>query len=374
MRHRTRSGGHAGLLAGLLVLLLASGTVAGAGLPRRLSDGEFWRLIESFSEPGGFFRSDNLVSNEDTYQRVLPELVATAPAGGVFIGVGPDQNFTYIAATNPAAAFIVDIRRANLHVHLMYKALFELSADRATFLSRLFSRPMPAGLRRDAGVERLFGEVASAPPSRALFESTRAAVLDRLRRGHRFPLSQADADGVTDVLEAFFTAGPEISYSNTASGWGAYPTFRDLQIAGDEDGMQRGYLASEANFDRVRSLQRRNLIIPIVGDFAGPKALRSASDWIRAHGGVVAAFYTSNVEQYLFQDGSWDRFAGTVATLPVDASSVFIRSCFNNNCATSHVSRSSVLIDPIVALLRERTAGRITSYSDVLAFRPPVSR
>ena len=371
MREQTRYAGHAGLLASLL-LLFASGTGAGAGLPRHLSDGEFWHLIESFSEPGGFFRSDNLVSNEDTYQRVLPELVATVPAGGVFIGVGPDQNFTYIAATNPAAAFIVDIRRANLWVHLMYKALFELSADRATFLSRLFSRPMPEA--RDAGVERLFGQLASAPPSRALFESTRAAVLDRLRRGHRFPLSQADADGVTDVLEAFFTAGPEISYSNTASGWGEYPTFRDLQIAGDEDRMQRGYLASDANFDRVRSLQRRNLIIPIVGDFAGPKALRSASEWIRAHDGVVAAFYTSNVEQYLFQDGSWDRFAGTAATLPVDASSVFIRSCFNNNCATDHVSRSSVLLDPIVALLRERTAGRITSYSDVLAFRPPVSR
>jgi hypothetical protein len=34
----------------------------------RLADREFWRLIEEFSEPNGFFRSDNLVSNEDTFQ------------------------------------------------------------------------------------------------------------------------------------------------------------------------------------------------------------------------------------------------------------------------------------------------------------------
>jgi hypothetical protein len=40
----------------------------------------------------------------------------------------------------PKIAFIVDIRRQNLIEHLMYKALFELSADRAEFISRLLSR------------------------------------------------------------------------------------------------------------------------------------------------------------------------------------------------------------------------------------------
>jgi hypothetical protein len=347
---------------------------AAPGLPRQIDDAQFRRLIADFSEPGGFFRSDNLVSNEDTYPSVLPELVATVTPGGAYFGVGPDQNFTYIAALDPAVAFITDIRRGNLHLHLLYKALFEISGDRADFLSRLFSRPRPPGLDASSTVDELFAAVARQSPSDALHAATRTAVIERLTRARGLPLTAADADGIASVLEAFHAAGPEIAYSNTTSARGRYPTFRDLQVARDAAGRPRSYLASEASFRRVQSLQQRNLVVPLVGDFAGPRALRAAGAWVRAAGGTVSAFYTSNVEQYLFQDGLWDRFADTVATLPLDASSTFIRSCFNNNCAAGTVSRSSVLLDPIARLLKEAEAGRITSYADVLAYRPPVGR
>jgi hypothetical protein len=358
--------------AALLILLTAvAAPGARAALPTQLSDAEFWRLVTTFSEPGGIFRSDNLVSNEDTYQTVLPELAAAVRPGGAYFGVGPDQNFTYIAALRPAVAFIVDLRRANLQLHLMYKALFELAPDRAAFVSRLFSRRLPAGVPTDERVDRLFGRLASAPPSRALYESTRAAVIDRLRRGHGFALSAADADGIAQLLETFFVAGPEISYSNTAAGWGQYPTFRDLQIAADARGVQRAYLATESNYRAVRSRHQRNAIVPLVGDFAGPTALAAAGAWVRGRGGVVTAFYASNVEQYLFEDGRWPRFAASVAALPVDDRSMFIRSCFNSHCATSGSSRSAVLIDPVAAMLRDLDAGLISSYADVLALRPP---
>ena len=71
----------------------------------------------------------------------------------MYLGVGPEQNFTYITAVRPRMAFILDIRRGNLQEHLLYKALFELSADRAEFLSRLFSRPRAAGLTTDSTPE-----------------------------------------------------------------------------------------------------------------------------------------------------------------------------------------------------------------------------
>ena len=70
--------------------------------------------------------------------------------GGVYLGVAPDQNFTYIVATAPRLAFIVDIRRGNLLQHLMYKAIFELSVDRAEFVSRLFSKRRPPGATTSA--------------------------------------------------------------------------------------------------------------------------------------------------------------------------------------------------------------------------------
>src|ERR1700722_17366781 len=115
-------------------------------LPQRLTDAEFWRLTEELSEPNGYFRSDNLLSNEIYFQYVIRELVQRTQPGGVYMGVGPEQNFTYIAALKPKMAFITDIRRGNLHLQLMYKALFELSADRTEFVSRLFVRKRPARL------------------------------------------------------------------------------------------------------------------------------------------------------------------------------------------------------------------------------------
>src|SRR5262252_3685750 len=113
-------------------------------LPTKLSDQEFWALTEMASEPNGEFQSDNFLSNERGYQVVIPDLIATAKPGRVYLGVGPEQNFPYIVALKPALAIIFDVRRGNLHEHLLYKALFELSADRADFLSRLFCRPRPA--------------------------------------------------------------------------------------------------------------------------------------------------------------------------------------------------------------------------------------
>jgi hypothetical protein len=338
-----------------------------AAPPPRLSDAEFWQLVDRFSEPGGFFRSDNLVSNEDTYQAVLPELAATVRPGGAYLGVGPDQNFTYIAATNPAIAFITDIRRGNLQLHLMYKAIFELSESRAAFLSRLLSRPPPAGLRATATPAALVAAFAAARPSRDRFVRTRDEIVRHLERTR--PLDPRDRDGIEYVLDAFYQAGPALSYSNTPSGRGRFPTFGDLQRATDDQGVARGYLASEALYAKVRALQQRNLIVPVVGDFAGGRALRAIGAYLRDREMVVAAFYTSNVEQYLFEDGTWHRFADNVAALPTTDASLFVRSCFNNYCAAGAESRSSVLLDPIAALLQEVRSGKVSSYSDVLAWR-----
>src|SRR6185295_6888209 len=115
-------------------------------LPNRLSDEAYWKMISDFSEPGGRFSSDNFVSNELGIQLVLSDLTKDRKSDGAYLGVGPEQNFTYIVALQPKIAFIFDIRRQNLIEHLLYKALMELSSDRADFLSRLFSRPRPDGL------------------------------------------------------------------------------------------------------------------------------------------------------------------------------------------------------------------------------------
>lgn len=365
-----------------------AGPAAAEPLPSSLNDRAFWRLIIETSEPNGFFRSENLVSNERTYQDVIPRLVRSAAPGGVYLGVAPDQNFAYILALRPRMAFIVDIRRGNLLEHLMYKALFELSDDRGTFLSRLFSRPKPAGLTSRATAEDLFTAFDAVSPSEALFQQNLADIRGLLEGRHQWPLSEDDESEIEMIYSAFLNDGPGLRYSaspvlltNGVNGFrgGAgrfplpypdFPSYEELQEATDPTGRDCGYLASETNFEYLKAFEAKNLLVPIVGDFAGPKALRGVGDYVRAHGATVSAFYVSNVEQYLMEDGEFEAFARNVATLPLDDRSTFIRSVWSRygyqGTRLGPDGRASAL-DPIRLFVRDVEAGRVQSYYDINA-------
>lgn len=311
----------------IALVLPAPAQFSDARLPDRIGDGEFWRLVSEFSEPDGAFRSDNLVSNEIVFARVVPELARAATANGVYLGVGPEQNFTYIAAIRPRIAFILDIRRGNLHLQLLYKVLFELSASRAEFVARLFNRD---GLDRlDAAVTArdLFDAAIESPVSPDyVYRSRLADVREWLLRWHRFPLSQADLEGIEAVYAALRRFGPTITWHSSANGsTGGRAEYAELMTQTDGEGNVLSYLASEAQFQLVKELQTRNLVVPVVGDFAGGKALKSIGQYLRSHGSVLTAFYVSNVESYLRQDEKWLSFCGNVASLPYDHRSLFVR-------------------------------------------------
>jgi hypothetical protein len=147
------------------------------------------------------------------------------------------------------------------------------------------------------------------------------------------------------------------------------PTYGWLMQETDGDGAHRSYLASEANFRLLQETHRRNLIVPVVGDFAGEKALRSVGRWLRDHGTTVGAFYTSNVEQYLFQQNDdWRRFYDNVASLPFDSTSTFIRSVSNRMAARAQNpnSRMVQLVLPINELLTAYRARQVRQYRDVV--------
>jgi hypothetical protein len=303
------------LVTGALTFTL---TARGAReLPARLTDQEFWTLVTESSEPDGYFRSDNLTSNELGFQFVIPELVGRTRPGRVYLGVGPEQNFTYMAAVKPAMAIIFDIRRGNMLVQLMYKALFELSRDRAEFMSLLFSRPRPASVGPESSASDLFAAYAAVPAREALYHKTLAAIRGHLRTTRRLPISAQDLEGIEYVLSTFYYRGYAIRSS---------PTYADLMMASDAKGVNRSYLATEASFLFLKGLHSRNLVVPVVGDFGGPRAIRAVGKFLKTHGAIVSAFYLSNVEQYLYGDGKWQAFCGNVATLPLDEGSTFIRS------------------------------------------------
>ena len=361
----------------LVALTLLSGAIATpaatAPLPARLADRAFWELSTSLSEPNGFFRSDNLVSNEHTFQYVIPRLIQQGRAGGVYMGVAPDQNFTYIVATRPQIAFVLDIRRGNLLEHLMYKALIELSADRVEFVSRLFAKPRPPSLGPRSSVNDIFTAFAAVSTSEAMYRRQVLEITNQLTKFHGFPLSPDDLEHIESIYFAFFWEGPSLRYS-TGSGLGGpgrgvgFPSYEELMMATDWEGQARGYLASESAFQTLKGYQERNLIVPVIGDFAGPKALRGIGRYIREHESVVTAFYVSNVEQYLFQDGRFNEFARNVATLPVDARSTFIRSVWTRfGFAGSMLgpdSRGTALY-PIRDFVKDFQDGLLQSYYDL---------
>jgi hypothetical protein len=349
--------------------------IGAQGLPARLSDGDLWRMIDQFSESGGYFRSDNLVSNEITFQHVIPDLQKSTTTGGVYLGVGPDQNFTYIVALQPKIAFIVDIRRQNMLQHLLYKSLIEQSGDRADFLSLLFSRPRPPGLDTASTAEALFHAYRAVAPDSGAYRKNVAAVRKHLLEEHRFPLSPDDVYALEYVYSAFFDAGPDLTYSYPRMAATSFrprrmPTYEELMVATDSFAVNRGYLGSEASFRILADMQRRNLIVPLVGDFGGDKALRSVARYLKDNRATVTAFYTSNVEQYLFQGDAWRGFFANVAELPVDSSSTFLRAVFNMGGmqyrSLPSGPRSVTLMASIAESVKAFNEGRIQSYFDVI--------
>ncbi len=131
------------------------------------------------------------------------------------------------------------------------------------------------------------------------------------------------------VYEAFFERGPDIRYSMRSFRRGRpFPTYAELMTAADTRGVAGSFLASEEAYRAVRDLEARNLVVPVVGDFSGTRALAGVGTFLRDHGLTVAVFYASNVEMYLFRGDGWKTFYQNLSSLPTDGRSALVRSVF----------------------------------------------
>ena len=322
----------------LFPLLLLSGcepsvpAAASQGPPAALADTTFARLVEALSEPGGYFDTDNLISNERSYLHVVGVLREMGvEEGGAYLGVGPDQNFSYMAALRPSVALVVDIRRDNMLQHLLFKALFHLADTRVEYLGLLHGRALPEDPASWTGrdVEALVEHVDGSPPLAGPERARLRLLVDSTVASFGVPLSPEDRATLARFHDAFITEGLSLRFrSHGRAPRPYYPTFRQLLLERDLGGRRANYLAHEESYRFLREMQRSHLVIPVVGDLAGPHALRAIGEWLRGRGENVSAFYVSNVEFYLFGDGSFPRFADNVGALPFRAGSVLIRSYF----------------------------------------------
>ena len=297
-----------------------------------LTDSELEQLVLELSEPSAYFDTDNLISNEISYLHVIPRMKEVGSGKGAYLGVGPDQNFTYLVHLQPALAIILDVRRDNLLQHLYLKMLMEASADRLDYLSRLFGKPLPRGFERDpeqdaSGLARLFNTWSRDSD---FFEKNLTAAWLAMR--NRFPTLTRDGDrtSIDKIARSFFAEGLQLKYrSHGRPPHPHYPSYESLMTLNDADGQIGHYLNREAHFQFLKRMQSENRVIPVVGDLAGPTALTRIGRYLTHKEHVVSAFYVSNVEFYLFRAGRFGDFMRNLKTLPTNKDSVVVRSYFN---------------------------------------------
>jgi hypothetical protein len=328
-------------------------------------------LSAQLSEPGGYFDTDNLISNETAYLQVADQLAAAAPAGGVYVGVGPDQNFSYIARVRPRYAFILDIRRQNMLQHLLFATLFARADDPYQYLCRLFARECPAETPAEAfsGIERTLAAVEAAPRTEAAFAGNLRAAYEHIEGALGVSLSDRDRSDLRGIARAFYEDQANIRFQTFGRPGASYhPTYRSLLLTRSPSGRFGSFLDSAEDYRFVRDLSRAQRIVPVVGDFAGPRALRGIGAWVREHGLTVSTFYTSNVEFYLLRNDAFARFAANVGELPAGPDSVMIRACFNygrTHPAELPGHRSILLLQRLPRFLELARSGTYTSDWDL---------
>jgi len=337
-----------------------------------MTDGELGRLINALSEPTGDFPSDNFVSNETSYLHVAPALLDEKMRGKAYVGVGPEQNLTYVAMMQPAMAYIVDIRRQNMLQHLLLRALAEDARDRAAFLERLTARrPGCCGVAKPELAS--FDELADAlAKTDASDEAVQAEVERTLALMGRLGVVQKPGDegSLRKVLQAFAKGGLDLAYSMKGSGR-KYPSLRKLLAMEDDEGKQRSFLSDEESFSTVQGLLRANRVVPVVGDFSGERALRGVAADMRRRELTLGVFYTSNVEQYLFEGGSYGTFVRNVETFPIDETSSFLRVWFDQGRAhpkQREGHRTTSLVTPVGAFLARHAKHPFATYWHVTTF------
>ncbi len=359
----------------VLVLVFGTGTLPGtreeprAATEVQVSIEQFDRYIEEWSEPEGYFDSDNFISNETSYLHVIDQLHQRVKPGGIYVGVGPDQNLSYIVHTRPALAIITDIRRQNMLQHLWFKALFAISANRAEYLSYMLSKEPPR-IKPDATFQELLNAVRAAPTSESLFHRNVAAIRRQLAGIYKLRLSADDLSKMEYIARTFWEEGLDLRFSSIGRGNASmYPTFEEMLLETDRQGRQQNYLSSEESFQWLKKFQEENRLVPIVGDFSGPRAFKSFGGFLKANGLSVSAFYTSNVEFYLFGQPNWARFVANVKYLPITPDSIFIRSYFPNgrpHPLNMRGHRSTQMVKPIAPFLVDYDTHRIQTYWDVV--------
>jgi hypothetical protein len=268
----------------------------------------------------------------------------------------------------PRYAFILDIRRQNLLQHLLFAALFARADEPGEYLCLLFSRPCPPAGPSGPWPGAEHALEALPPRSEAAYAANLRAVLEHIEGPLGFDLSADDRAHIRKVYRAFFEEQAEIRFHTFGHLRATHPTYRTLLRARSPSERFGSFLEAPEDYRFVRDLSRRRRIVPVVGGFAGPHALRALGAWMRDRGLAVSTFYTSNVEFYLMRESALDRFVANLRDLPTRPDSVLVRACFRygrSHPAALPGHRSVTVLQRLPQFLQLQQAGAYRDDWDV---------
>src|SRR5262249_36630431 len=159
------------------------------------------------------------------------------------------------------------------------------------------SRKRATGLTTKSTASELFGAYLNAEGSQEIYQENLKAIEDVLIKKHGFQLTMGDLEGIRWAYGNYYQFGPSINYNSSLSanvppaivgatggnrGGNNGVTYASLMMSDDGRGQDRSFLANEENFAFVKDLETRNLIIPVVGDFGGDKAIRAVGRYLKS--------------------------------------------------------------------------------------------
>lgn len=310
----------------LLIVFIADGSFSQTA--PNISPTEFTKIIRDMSEDNGYFRGESWVTNELTYLDVIESIDKYNIRGGAYIGVAPEQNFTYMAVIKPQIAFLVDIRAQNRMQHLMFKIMFEISETRIEFLSNLFSMPLQSetGIKipnKDSDINLIVNFLENSKQSRELFNKNLSLMISVLNNKYKFKLTDWERSNIKHVYEHFYTQNLNMTNGPWRS---SYPTLGEIFTDRDKSGRQLNVFNSREKYLFIRKMQLENKVIPITGDYGNNYALSKVAAYLKKHKLTVSAQYVSNAEQYIIRNRSnWNNWVSNIKNMPYNDKTVFIR-------------------------------------------------
>ena len=289
-------------------------------------------LFETLSERERNHLPRNYVSSEPSQLQVAPLLLERHRRGGAYIGVGGEQNYSYIALVEPEVAFIIDPRRSIAMLHLLYKAMFDKARSRSEFLSFMIGRPYDADEPPpSARVADVIAHVEDLGKFSELRRTTLAYLTERISTKFGFKLTARDRATLAEINKAFYDHGLDIRFEPEGGIDPGYVKFREQLALRAPNGKELGFLSHDRAFRYVQRMQRENRIFVLVGDLAGEKALSGIAAYLKAEQIPLRTFYVSNLEEPLFAQRAWPKWVKNLEALPSDEHAVFIRTWFGED-------------------------------------------